>query len=110
MVTEQYNGNKDRVRKNNSLFDIVKYKNGRHLSLYDLFKLGDRVKRKYTDSEGKTKLYEGIILAIEQDNIEIYWDTKDGEYKPDDMDLTFTNCTIKEIFEGDDRYSPIKKR
>lgn len=110
MVMKQHNRNKNRVRSHQSLFDITQSKNGEYPSLYDFFKLGDRVKRKYKDNDGKTKEYGGIILAIKQDNIEIYWDTKDGEYKPDDMDLTFTNCTINEIFKGDDHYSPIKKR
>jgi len=79
-----------------------------HPSLYDAFELGDRVIRTYKDKQGKYE-YKGIILAIEDDNIEIYWDTKNGKYRPGDMDITFTNCTVDEIFNGDEKYSPIKK-
>jgi len=78
-------------------------------SLYDAFKLGDRVKRRYKDANGKSKEYMGIILAIDNENIEIYWDTLDGKYRPNKMDVTFTNCSINDIFKGNKHYSPIKK-
>jgi hypothetical protein len=41
----------------------------------------------------------------------IYWGppTKDGKYRPNDMDLAFTNCQIKEIFQGNGKYTPIVK-
>lgn len=105
----KYTKNHNRIGYHHSLFDIVKNKDGEYPSLYDIFKLGDRVKRNYIDKDGNIKKYAGIILAIYKDNIEVYWDTKEGKYKPDDMDLTFTNCKINEIFKGNKHYSPIKK-
>lgn len=78
-------------------------------SLYDAFELGDRVKRVYIDDNGKSKEYRGIILAIYDDGIEIYWDTENGKYRPKDMDLAFTNCSVDEIFKGDKKYTPIKR-
>jgi hypothetical protein len=78
-------------------------------SLYDAFELGDRVKRIYKDKNGKNTEYKGIILAIEDNEIEIYWDTQDGKYRPDNMNLAFTTCKLCEIFEGSNDYSPIKK-
>ena len=78
-------------------------------SLYDAFQLGDRVKRVYKDKNGKNKEYKGIVLAIDKKGIEIYWDTKDGKYRPQDMDIAFTNCPVTEIFKGTEVYTPIKK-
>lgn len=77
-------------------------------SLYEAFKLGERVKRVYRGN-GKTEVYKGIVLAITDDEIEVYWDTKDGDYRPDDMNVGFTNCTPNEIFKGKGKYSPIRK-
>lgn len=78
-------------------------------SLYDTFELGDRVKRTYKDKKGRDKEYKGIVLAIDDNGIEIYWDTKDGKYRPNDMDIAFTNCPINEIFKGNEKYTPIEK-
>ena len=78
-------------------------------SLYNVFELGDRVERVYINKNGQNKIYKGIILAIDEDNVEIYWDTKDGKYNPEDMEIAFTNCSIAEIFNGNSEYSPIKK-
>ena len=78
-------------------------------SLYDAFDLGDRVRRIYKDKDGKEKEYRGIVLAIDDNSIEVYWDTKDGKYRPNDMDIAFTNCQIKEIFKGNEKYTPIEK-
>ena len=78
-------------------------------SLYDAFELGDRVKRVYKENSGKNKEYKGIVLAIEKDRMEIYWDTLDGRYRPDDMGIAFTNCKVDEIFSGNGKYSPIEK-
>ena len=78
-------------------------------SLYDAFDLGDRVKRIYKDKNGKYKEYKGLVLAIDDNGIEIYWDTRDGKYNPDDMDIAFTNCSINEIFKGNEKYTPIEK-
>lgn len=78
-------------------------------SLYDAFQLGDRVKRIYKDKNGNNNIYKGIVLAIDKKGIEIYWDTKNGKYRPLDMHIAFTNCPVREIFKGTDVYSPIKK-
>lgn len=78
-------------------------------SLYDVFDLGDRVKRVYKDKNGKNKEYKGIVLAIEKNSIEIYWDSIDGKYRPEDMNLAFSNCQQKEVFSGTEKYSSIEK-
>lgn len=78
-------------------------------SLYDEFELGDRVKRVFKDKNGRNKEYRGIVLAIDEKGIEIYWDTRDGKYRPNDMELAFTNCPVNEIYQGNDKYSPIQK-
>jgi len=87
----------------------MKRKSKNYPSLYDAFELGDRVIRIYKDKNGKNREYKGIVLAIDKTSIEIYWDTKDGKYRPQDMNIAFTNCPINEIFSGTDEYSPIKK-
>lgn len=84
-------------------------KNYEYPSLYETFQLGDRVMRIYKDKLGKKIEYKGIILKIEKNSIEVYWDTKDGEYKPEDMDMSFTHCDVKEIFRGDGYFTPIKR-
>lgn len=78
-------------------------------SLYDSFELGDRVKRTYKDDKGIYRVYKGIVLAINENGIEIYWDTQNGKYRPDGMNLAFSNCELKEIFKGNNFYSPIEK-
>jgi len=78
-------------------------------SLYDAFNLGDRVKRIYTDKKGGPLEYRGIVLAIDNNCLEIYWDTKDGKYRPGDMNIAFTTCPLNEIFNGSEYYTPIKK-
>lgn len=78
-------------------------------SLYDAFELGDRVRRILKDKNGKKLEYRGIVLAIENNSIEIYWDTCDGKYRPNDMEVAFTSCPIDEIFGGNKRYTPIEK-
>jgi len=78
-------------------------------SLFDVFVLGDRVKRVRKDKEGSTKEYKGIVLAIDKSGIEIYWDTCDGKFRPSGIDVTFTNCSVDEIFKGNDFYTPIEK-
>lgn len=78
-------------------------------SLFDAFQLGDRVMRFYLDKYGKKTEYKGIILKIDKNSMDVYWDTKDGKYKPGDMDISFTHCGAEEIFKGDGFYSPIKK-
>jgi len=78
-------------------------------SLYDAFDLGDRVKRVVYEGPGKSKEYRGIVLAIDEKGIEIYWDTMNGKYRPRKMDIGFTNCSIDEVFKGNGKYSPIEK-
>ena len=78
-------------------------------SLYDAFELGDRVKRHYKDKNGKNKEYKGIVLAIDSDGVEIYWDTLNGRYMPKDLGIAFSNCPKIEIFKGSEKYTPIKK-
>lgn len=87
-----------------------KRKKKNYPSLYDAFELGDRVMRLYHDKNGKNREYKGIVLAIEDSSMEIYWDTRDGEYRPKGMNVAFTNCQITEIFNGSQKYSPITKR
>ena len=84
-------------------------KDKKNASLYEVFHLGDRVKRKYKDSNSHKREYLGIILAIDKSNVEIYWDKIDGEYNPNSMDIDFTKCSIEDIFKGNKYYGPIKK-
>lgn len=77
-------------------------------SLYEMFELGDRVKRIYKDGDG-IKEYKGIVLSIKNDCIEVYWDTMNGKYRPPSMNIAFTTCSIDEILKGNERYSPIIK-
>lgn len=86
-----------------------KEKANEYPSLYDAFNRGDRVKRVYMDKNGKPQEYRGIVLAIDERSIEIYWDTRDGKYRPEDMNIAFTTCPINEIFEGSNYYTPIEK-
>ena len=78
-------------------------------SLLDAFELGDRLRRTLIDKNGRNKEYKGIVLAISENSVEIYWDTRDGKYRPNDMKVAFTNCPINEIFKGNEIYTPIKK-
>jgi len=78
-------------------------------SLFDSFDLGDRVKRTYKDKKGKYYTYKGIILSINKNALEIYWDTKNERYRPKDMDIAFSHCDLEEIFNGKDNYTPIEK-
>jgi hypothetical protein len=93
------------------VYSLVKRssKNKNYPSLYEIFDLGDRVKRVYKDKNGKIKEYKGIVLAIDNKSIEIYWDSVDGKYRPKEMDMAFSNCQIDEIFSGTDKYSSIEK-
>jgi len=84
-------------------------KNKGYPSLYDAFDLGDRVRRVLYDEKGNTKEYKGIVLAIDDNAVEIYWDTVNGHYRPESMNVGFTNCSAEEVFKGNDKYSPIKK-
>jgi hypothetical protein len=74
-----------------------------------VFKPGDRVKRIYYYKNGKTDEYKGIVMGLDNKSMEIYWDIVDGKYQPNNIELNFTNCSVKEIFQGNKKYSPIKK-
>ena len=78
-------------------------------SIYDAFELGDRVRRTYKDKYGENIEYKGIVLAIDENGVEIYWDTIDGKYRPNEMNIAFTNCPKIEIFKGNEKYTPIEK-
>jgi len=78
-------------------------------SLYDVFELGDRVKRIYKDENGDIVEFKGIVLAIDSNSMEIYWDTQDGKYRPVGMNVDFTNCPVEEVFTGTKQYTPIEK-
>jgi hypothetical protein len=98
------------MEKVNDMFEYGEKDNYKKFpSLFDAFDLGDRVKRTYKDKNGNKKEYKGIILAINKSGIEVYWDTKNGRYNPGEIDIGFTYCEIKDIFNGNDKYSPIKK-
>ena len=79
-----------------------------YLSLYDAFHLGDRVRRIYKDKKGKPLEYRGIVLAIDKESIEVYWDTLNGKFRPTGMSVTFTTCPLPEIFNGNNNYTPIE--
>jgi hypothetical protein len=48
-------------------------------------------------------------MAIYNDSIEIFWDTFNGIYNPHEIENIFNKLKIKEVFEGSESYSPIKK-
>ena len=79
-------------------------------SLYDNFRPGQRVIRQYKKESGDIEEYEGIIMAMDPDYMEVYWDTIDGEYSPIDIADDFTLCNADEVFNGNQEYSPIKRK
>ena len=78
-------------------------------SLIEAFHLGDRVKRTYYNENGNIESHSGIIMAIYNDSIDIFWDTLNGKYQPDKIKDIFNNYKIEDIFSGNKNYSPIKK-
>ena len=89
---------------------VKKYLESKHKeypSLYKNFKPGERVVRRYKKESGETEEYEGIIMAMDPDNMEIYWDTIDGEYSPDQIMDDFTLCDAEEVYFLNQ--SPIEK-
>ena len=78
-------------------------------SLYDNFEPGDRVTRIRVDKNGKLDEYKGIIMRMNGEHLEIFWDIMDGKYRPSDIEVNFTNCSLNDIFEGSDKYTPIKR-
>jgi len=87
---------------------MISKNKSKYPSLLDAFELGDRVRRSFKDRSGYRE-YKGVVLAIDEKGIEIYWDTMNGKYRPNSMDIAFTNCTKNEIFNGNEKFSPIEK-
>jgi hypothetical protein len=83
--------------------------NKKHPSLFEVFKLGDRVKITYFKNNGNLEDYSGLIMSIYNDSIDIFWDKLNGKYQPQKIENMFTNCKLKDIFYGNKNYSPIKK-
>jgi hypothetical protein len=79
-------------------------------SLYNHFRPGERVTRIRRKDNGKIETYEGIIIALDEERMQIYWDTLDGEYNPEIIKDDFTLCHVDEIFNGTDKYSAIKHK
>ncbi|RLF59642.1 MAG: hypothetical protein DRN27_01980 [Thermoplasmata archaeon] len=80
------------------------------LSLYKHFKPGDRVKRSFQGDAGKSKRYEGIIMSMDHDKLEIYWDKIDGMYCPDLIEKDFTMCSFDEVMNGNYEFTPLKHK
>ncbi len=78
-------------------------------SLFEIFQLGDRVKRSYTDKDGNIQVYSGIIMDIYPDSINVFWDKVDDRYILNYFENVFKKLTINDIFNGSNNYSPIKK-
>ena len=92
------------------MYKYKKKKNDDYPSLYDVFKVGDRVKRNFYDNcSGKKLEYKGIIMAIDSNNMEIFWDMMNGKYRPKEIDIDFSSSSKEEIFKGKNHYSSIKK-
>lgn len=91
---------KKQIRRNNEGYP----------SLYDIFKPGERVYRMYRDDQGNTVEYEGIILSITDEIMDVYWDTVNGKYNPQGIQKNFTCCAAGEIFDGNAGYTPIKRK
>jgi hypothetical protein len=94
--------------KGNSMKDKEKFEKNPSLSTY--FKPGERVCRSLRNDDGELEVYEGIIMALDDHRMEIYWDTLDGKYRPELIKNDFTMCSINEVLWGNEQYSPIKKK
>jgi hypothetical protein len=53
---------------------------------------------------------EGIIMAMSNNQLEIYWDKIDGIYCSNLLDHDFTLCDFIDVIDGNHEYSPIKKK
>ena len=80
------------------------------LSLFRYFHPGERVRRKYKQEKGGKKQYEGIIMTMDHDSLEIYWDTIDGIYCPNIIEKDFTICGFDEVMKGNNTFSPVKHK
>ena len=89
---------------------VMRHRKKTTSSLYDAFSLGDRVSRKYRDSNGNRCRVEGVILAINDDSVKVLWDTISGKSDLKDIDICFSLCSKEEIFEGNEFFSPIKRK
>ena len=89
-------------------YEKTKGRSEKYPSLYDVFKPGDRVKRSCTNKYDKSEEYKGIIMGMDDNSMEIFWDTLNRKYSPKEIDVNFTNCSIDEIFKGSEKYTPIK--
>jgi len=49
-------------------------------------------------------------MAIDHDQIEIFWDKIDETYCPSLFDDDFTICLFEEVMYATNEYSPIKKK
>ena len=89
--------------------NIKKIQNKEGHSLFEIFQLGDRVKRTYVDKDGNIEYYSGIIMTIYNDSIDIFWDTINGKYQPQKIENIFNNCTMNDILNGNENFSSIQK-
>jgi hypothetical protein len=90
---------------------MKKGSNKKHtLSLYRQFEPGDRVKRKLQGGKGESHEMEGIIMSMDHDRLEVYWDTIDGIYSPTAVKEEFTVCDYEEVMYGTKIYSPVKHK
>jgi hypothetical protein len=80
------------------------------LSLLRQFKPGDRVKRYYHGEPGSINMYEGIIMTVNHDQLEIYWDKIDGVYCPNLIENDFTICNFDEVRNGNQEFSALKQK
>jgi hypothetical protein len=79
-------------------------------SLFKTFKPGDRVIRKENQQNHNYEIVEGIIMSMDTDFLEVYWDKKNGIYCPEQMDHDFTFCPVDEVVHGNEKFSPIKPK
>ena len=47
---------------------------------------------------------------MDNNQMEVYWDTLNGDYTPELIDEDFTLCSVDEVLNGNQECSPIKKR
>ena len=74
-----------------------------------MFCLGDRVSRIYRDNHNNFVEYEGLVLGINEEGIEICWDKQNNSCKRSSLDnIDFTNCSKDEVFKGNNKFTPIK--
>jgi len=83
---------------------------GKYHCLYEEFEPGERVVRYLRKETGEYQKYEGIIMGVDDESIDIYWDTIDNTYCPDAIKEDFTLLSHDEIYNGNDEYTPIKRK